>query len=237
MEGDAAERLIIKVKLEIEDTSWVQKLEPTWRNEVIDIKSMYSHAHPKAHRPDKGRVANAYLRWIIENYHHLPETMIFLPPRDAFEQDPLDLRSTILKLQIPFIQTSGYANLHCPTQKSRTTCNNKVLEPVKPSYELRTLEAKIPDVWREWFGNRTEVPDRIATVLGAQFAVSRAQVQNRGVEEYLKIWTWLNKTIMDDDSSGLVFEYMWHIVFGKEAIFCPERKRCQCELYGRCEDL
>jgi hypothetical protein len=163
--------------------------------------------------------------------------MVFLPPKDAFEQDPLDLRSTIPKLQIPFIQTSGYASLHCPTHKSRTTCNNKVLEPVKPSYELRTLEAKIPDVWREWFGNRTEVPDRIATVLGAQFAVSRAQVQNRGVEEYLKIWTWLNKTIMDDDSSGLVLEYMWHIVFGKEAIFCPERERCQCELYGRCEDL
>jgi hypothetical protein len=58
---DPAERLIVKVELENEDASWIQKLEPTWQNDIIAIKSMYPHAHPQAHRPDKGRIANSYL--------------------------------------------------------------------------------------------------------------------------------------------------------------------------------
>ncbi|KAF2035558.1 hypothetical protein EK21DRAFT_54473 [Setomelanomma holmii] len=235
-EGNAAERLIIKVRLEKEDTSWIQKLEPTWQSEIIEVKPIYSHLHPKAHRPDKGRVANAYLRWIIENYHHLPETMVFVSPKDSDFTDPLDLSKAISKFQIPFLHGSGYANLRCSTQKSRTTCNNKALDPFKPPYELRTLEAKIPDIWKKLFGEHVRVPDRIATVLGAEFVVTRGQVQKRSADEYLNYWTWLNKTIMDDDSSGLVFEYLWHVVFGKDAIFCPERERCLCELYGQCED-
>jgi hypothetical protein len=232
--GKSAERFIIKVKLEGEDTSWLPKLEPNWKHEIISIEPMYSNAHPKAHRPDKGRVANAYLAWIIENYNDLPETAVFLPPSDPFQEETLDLSAAIPAIQIPFIQSSGYANLHCPTSKSFTTCNGKSLNPMKPSYELRTLEAKIPDVWRECFGQRAGVPERIASVLGSEFAVSREQVKKRSVEDYLKLWSWLNKTIMDDDSSGLVLEYIWHVVFGKDPVFCPEETRCGCDLYGKC---
>ncbi|KAH7084947.1 hypothetical protein BKA63DRAFT_528809 [Paraphoma chrysanthemicola] len=234
-DGTTSDRLIVKVKLENEDTTWLQKLEPTWRNEIIDIKSMYSHAHPKAHRPDKGRVANAYLTWIIENYNNLPEIIVFLSPKDSFEHEPLDLRKAIPRIQIPFIQSTGFANLHCPTQKSLTTCNNRVLLPESPPSELRTLEAKMPNVWREWFGQDSEVPERIAAVRGADFVASRDQVRKQRVERYLKIYTWLNKTIMDDDSAGLVCEWMWHVLFGKGTVECPERERCECQLYGNCE--
>ncbi|KAF2833634.1 hypothetical protein CC86DRAFT_12572 [Ophiobolus disseminans] len=233
-EGQSAERTIIKVKLENEDASWISKLEPTWPSEIISIKPMYSNAHPKAHRPDKGRVANAYLAWIIENYNNLPETLVFLPPSDAFGEETLNLREAIPELQIPYIQSSGFANLHCPTSKSQTTCNGRSLNPHKPSYEFRTLEAKIPEVWKECFGDQAGVPGRIASVLGSEFVVSKEHVMRRSVDDYLKLWGWLNKTIMDDDSSGLVFEYIWHIVFGKDAIFCPEERRCECDLYGNC---
>jgi hypothetical protein len=236
-EGNAAERLIIKVKLKNEDASWVQKLEPSWQNNVIGIESMYSHAHPKAHRPDKGRVASAYLTWIIENYNILSETLVFLPPRDTSEKTHFGFHNILINLQIPYIQETGFANLRCPTQKSQTTCNDKALKPTHPPYELRTLEAKIPKVWETLFGNHTEVPQQIATVLGAAFAVSKAQVQKRSVDDYLKYWTWLNRTIMDDDSSGLLMEYLWPVVFGKEAIFCPEPSRCECDLHGRCDGV
>jgi hypothetical protein len=230
-----AERLIIKVALEEEDTSAIDSLAPTWQNTVILVEPLYSHAHPKAHRSDKGRVANAYLTWIVENYHDLPETLLFIPPRDSLEETPLDIRGVASTLQIPFIQTSGFVNLRCPSQKSRTTCNDHVLEPFAPTNEFRTLETNITQTWAGLFGKGTKIPLQIATVLGAEFAVSRAQVQMRSVEEYLKYWAWLNRTIMDDDSAGLVMEYLWHVVFGMNAIFCPERVRCECELYGKCE--
>ncbi|KAH7389567.1 hypothetical protein DE146DRAFT_619828 [Phaeosphaeria sp. MPI-PUGE-AT-0046c] len=232
-----AERLIVKIKLEDEDTTWLRQHEPVWQHDLVEIKSMYPHAHPEAHRPDKGRITDAYLRWIIVNYNNLPETLVFLPPADTYSRDSTDVRDTLAHLQIPFIQQSGFANLRCPTRKSRTTCNDKVLDPFFPPQELRTLEAKIPKVWEELFGKGVMVPSQIATVLGAEFVVSKEQVQKRSVATYLKYWTWLNRTIMDDDSSGLLFEYIWHIVFGKDAIFCPELARCECDLYDRCDGV
>jgi hypothetical protein len=99
------------------------------------------------------------------------------------------------------------------------------------------LEAKIPKIWETLFGNTTDIPKQIATVPEAKFAVSRAQVHKRNVEDYLKYWKWLNQTIMDDDSSGMLFEYLWHIIFGKDAIFCPEPTRCECDLYGECHGI
>ncbi|KAL5120538.1 hypothetical protein ACEQ8H_001557 [Pleosporales sp. CAS-2024a] len=229
---DPAERLLIKLKLDTEDASWTQRLEPPWQNNIITIDSMYSHAHPKAHRPDKGRVATTYLTWIIENYHALPETIAFVPPADSYAPRNVDLPTLLNHLRIPLVQQSGFANLHCPTQKS--TCDAKVLRPNQPPYQLRTLEAKIPDIWKELFGSHTPVPQQMATVLGAAFVVTRAQVQQRSADDYLKYWTWLNKTIMDDDSSGMLMEYLWPVIFGKDATFCPDPLVCECDLYGKC---
>lgn len=41
-------------------------------------------------------------------------------------------------------------------------------------------------------------------------------------------------TEMDDYDSGRVLEYMWHIMFGKEAVNCPDADDCYCRLYGKC---
>jgi hypothetical protein len=233
--GTTIQRLIIKVKLEGQDTAWLKELGPTWQHEYITIDPMYTHAHPEAHRPDKGRITNAYLTWIIENYNNLHETMVFMPPVDAWEQDTFDYRKALPKLQVPFVQQSGFVNLRCPSHKSPTSCNDKALRPYNPSHEFRTLEVDIPETYKYFFSNSTDVPQHIATVLGAAFAVSKAQVQKRSLDDYLRYWTWLNTTKMDDDSSGLLFEYLWHVVFGKEAVFCPDPVECECNVYGRCE--
>jgi hypothetical protein len=236
-ESDLPERLIVKVKLENEDTSWIQKLEPTWQTKVISIKSMYAHLHPDAHRPDKGRIANAYLTWIVENYNNLPEILVFLPPRDTWERKPLDFHNILSNLQIPFIQDSGFANLRCPYEMSDSTCNDKPLQVFEPAHPIHEFRNETSKIWTTLFSNTTDVPLRFGTVLGAELVVSKAQVQKRSAEEYLKYWTWLNKATMDDDSTGLVMEYMWPIVFGKEEVFCPEPVQCKCELYGKCDQV
>lgn len=234
------DRLILKVKLDGEDASWIDSLFPDWRKDVITIEKDFSKLYEYEKRVDKGRVADAYLRWIIENYKNLPETILFLPPGRArqargtqsiiWKSTGASLKKDIFALQTPFIQSSGFANLHCP---SPATCADLILPFRSPPNEFRTLEVAMPRVWEGLFGNTT-VPGQLATPPGAEFAVSKAQVQKRSVEEYVKFWTWLNKTVMDDDTAGLVFEHLWHVIFGRDPVFCPEEKQCKCELYGKC---
>jgi hypothetical protein len=35
--------------------------------------------------------------------------------------------------------------------------------------------------------------------------------------------------------SGLVLEYMWHIIFGKPAYYCSPAKECYCEKWSMCD--
>lgn len=223
--GDApAERRIVKVRLKDEDVSWIDSLFPTWQKELITIAKAFSKLHKDGTTVDKGRIANAYLTYLIENYNNLPETIIFLPPNQ--ESHP----SSISSLQISFIQSSGFANLHCPTP---STCADIVLPFRSAPNEFQTLNVTMSKAWEGIFGN-VAVPEELATPPGAEFVVSKIQIQKRSPEEYSKFWTWLNQTDMDDDTAGLVFEYLWPVIFGRESVFCPKEKQCECEVYGIC---
>lgn len=179
---------------------------------------------------DRGRVANAYLTWIIENYNNLPETMVFLPPENQPSTSGSRIRSEIVKLRVPFVQSAGFAPLKCPSEEA---CE-KLVRPFRdPPDELRTMEEPMENVWKQIFGDR-KVREDLATPPSAELAVSKAQVRKRGVNEYLKAWTWLNRTVMDDDSAGLVMEYLWPFLFGGDAVYCMEFKKCECEVYERC---
>ncbi|KAL2152155.1 hypothetical protein VTH82DRAFT_5339 [Thermothelomyces myriococcoides] len=79
------------------------------------------------------------------------------------------------------------------------------------------------------------VPERVGVSCCSQFAVSREAVRARPREDYVRWRDWLLRTPLDDDLSGRVFEYMWHIIFGKDAVFCPSAAECYCNLYGMCD--
>jgi len=42
---------------------------------------------------------------------------------------------------------------------------------------------------------------------------------------------WLLDTPLNDFTSGRVFEYLWHVIFGREPVFCPEMDQCYRDLY------
>lgn len=75
---------------------------------------------------------------------------------------------------------------------------------------------------------------RISVACCAQFAVSREQIYKRPLNDYIKIRQWVMDTEKDDAKSGRVMEYLWHIIFGKEAVHCPDQDTCYCKVYGRC---
>ena len=62
------------------------------------------------------------------------------------------------------------------------------------------------------------VPQVVGVACCSQFAVSRNQVLRRPKTDYQHFLKWLMDTDLNDDISGRIFEYMWHIIFGKNAV-------------------
>lgn len=82
--------------------------------------------------------------------------------------------------------------------------------------------------------NNPPFPGEIGAPCCAQFAVSKTQVLKRKKEEYERYRQWILDTELSDAKSGRTMEYLWHVIFGKEAVFCPDPDLCYCEVYGRC---
>ncbi|KAF1926125.1 uncharacterized protein M421DRAFT_225282 [Didymella exigua CBS 183.55] len=234
----APEKLIVKVQLEGEDLNWLLKLLPQWRNQVITIDKSFVYLHASGQRADKGRIADAYLGWLITNYNNLAETIVFVPTNPSKDTQDIskwrlphkELVQAIQDLQVPHIHKSGYAPLHCPAKHE---CEDTILPFRSPPDDYRTLEVKMAKTWQQMFNN-TDIPKELASPRGSAFVVTRELVQKRSVEEYTRYWGWLNKTKMDDESAGAVVERLWHVIFGREGVWCPEEEECQCEVFGRC---
>ena len=75
------------------------------------------------------------------------------------------------------------------------------------------------DAWPHLaFTGDEEVPQIIAAACCAQFAVSREQILERPLEDYVRYHQWLMNTTMSDEISGRIMEYAWHMIFGKEPV-------------------
>jgi hypothetical protein len=171
---------------------------------------------------NKGREANVYLTYLVENYEKLPSTIAFVHPHEdgyprAWHTDA-DSHSNVKSLsslRTEFVQSNGYANLRCIANPG---CPDEI-QPFREEYdnEDRRAEHAITDAWKQIFGN-DDVPNVIGAPCCAQFAVSRDQVRKRPLEFYVGALKWLHDTPLDDATSGRVFEYIWHIIFGQEAV-------------------
>jgi hypothetical protein len=224
------DRVVVMAKLPSDDTAWVHTDLPDWQSAIYDIDTETPHnsstLDPITNSTlrtlrNKGMEANAYLTYLVQNYDNLPSTIAFIHPHKdgypiAWHTDN-DQHSNVVSLQslnINFIQSNGYANLRCVNDPG---CPHEVMPFRDPPEEHRTIEAAMPDAWRDLFNN-TDVPHVLATPCCAQFAVSREQVQKRPLSEYKKYYTWLMETPLKDETSGRVFEYLWHILFGQDPV-------------------
>jgi hypothetical protein len=185
-----------------------------WQNTVYSVDNDTWPLHtPK----NKGREANVYLTYIADNYDKLPSTIAFVHPHEdgyprAWHTDANGYSNvkSLSSLRIEFVQ--GYANLRCIGIPG---CPDEI-QPLREEPD-RTTEHAFADAWEHIFGN-TDVPNVIATPCCAQFAVSRTQVHKRPREFYVGTLKWLHETPLDDDTSGRVLEYMWHIIFGRDPV-------------------
>lgn len=182
---------------------------------------------------NKGHESLAYLTFILDNYDALPATIAFMHAHErgrlpAWHVDAPGHSNpyTLQHLSLPLVQRAGYVNLRCNWNPGCSLASRR--------YANKNQVRITPSIWSALFGNETAMPEVIAQACCAQFVVSRERVRARKREDYVRMRDWVVGTGMGDDESGRVMEYLWHVVFGEESIFCPDRERCYCEVYGRC---
>ncbi|KAF3482504.1 uncharacterized protein GIQ15_05263 [Arthroderma uncinatum] len=239
--GDKA---IVMAALEEENTRWVKEYLPDWQRAIYTVNpSQKTLRDPNrlSTPANKGHEAMAYLTYVIEHYDALPSVVAFLHSHragflKAWHVDaPLhDNAIAMQSLQTEYVRQNGYVNLRCMRNLG---CASPGRHPLIT-----------PEVWGQLFNGTAQliegagkgkdmpmpIPKLVMAACCAQFAVSREQIRLRPLEDYVHFRQWLFDTRLNDASSGRVFEYLWHIIFGKEAIYCPEEDVCYCKVYGRC---
>ena len=188
---------------------------------------------------DRHLQAMAYLTFLVDHYDNLPLTMVFLHPHLEgwprawhTDSDGYNNINSIRSLRLDHLQREGYVNMRCIHDPG---CPAEIQPFREPREDHRTTEHAMLEAWPYMFGgNQSDIPPVIAEPCCSQFAVSKAQVLQRPKSEYLRFRQWLLDTPLDDDTSGRVMEYLWHVIFGKEAVYCPPLHQCRCEQFGRC---
>ncbi|KAF1980939.1 hypothetical protein K402DRAFT_365595, partial [Aulographum hederae CBS 113979] len=215
-----------------ENTSWVEKELIQWKSAIYSVNDPEAKLHTST---NKGKEGLPYLTYIVDHYDNLPSIIAFAHShRDGYPaawhtdrpgySNVLSLNS----LNTNFVQQNGYANLRC----NRTPGCPTELYLNRPRHEQPTVdEANFKAAWTELFPNE-EPPLAVGVACCAQFAVSRDQVLKRPRGDYERFLSWLLETKLDDEASGRVTEYMWHMIFGQLPQYCPSLEQCRCDVYG-----
>ncbi|KAK4136430.1 hypothetical protein BT67DRAFT_178524 [Trichocladium antarcticum] len=231
------EAQLVIASLKHEDTSWVRHHLPSWSHSIYIVDDPRAALTvPK----NKGREAMVYLTHLIDAYDTLAPTTVFAhAARFAWHNDDPDYDSlaTLRHLNLSHVQAAGYANLRCVWALG---CPVEIHPHARasdagPAAGRRAVTTE--EIYKQAFEELmpgVAVPQEVGVSCCSQFAVSRAAVRARPRQDYVRWREWLLETPLADDLSGRVFEYMWHIMFGKDAVFCPSAGECYCKLYGLC---
>ncbi|KAH0358805.1 hypothetical protein KCU65_g10182, partial [Aureobasidium melanogenum] len=109
---------------------------------------------------------------------------------------------------------NGYANLRCIAIPGYPDENQPFREEHR---EGRSAEHAFGDTWNQIFESNG-VPK---------------VVHKRPLEFYVGALRWLHDTPLDDATSGRVFEYLWHVIFGQDPVYSPDSEQCYHDVYGK----
>ncbi|KAL8828715.1 MAG: hypothetical protein Q9170_006484 [Blastenia crenularia] len=226
--GKAEDKVVVMAKVEAEDTEWVAEHLPDWQHAIYTVNPTSLPSNTTLTTPlNKGHESMAYLTYIIDHYTSLPSTLAFIHPHrrgflDAWHTDtPLhDNVAALRSLRLPFVQENGYTNLRCnpnpgclPSHRKNKHITKKVWREVFANASQSVLYLKGKGVRGEEY-----MPEEVGAACCAQFAVSRERVRERPVGDYEGFRQWVVDTELNDAKSGRVMEFLWHVVFGMDAV-------------------
>ncbi|MCJ1393738.1 hypothetical protein MMC18_006614 [Xylographa bjoerkii] len=223
-------KALVMAKTREENVDWAYELKPGW------IPYIYSTDHepgfPLALEHNVGREAMAYLTFIIGNYASLPEYIAFV--HAGFEQWHNDVggiytSDTLKELRIDTLKNRGYVNLRCHTEPG---CPISILpwNPTETDIRNNDTRAHLKQIYMDLLGAAEEqVPHEVGSACCAQFALTRERIRQRPQSDYIRMRDWALKVDLDTFGIGWVFEMMWHIVFGQNAVELVALTSCSQE--------
>jgi len=168
-----------------------------------------------------------YLSYIIDHYDVLPDVSVFVHGGDdAWHNDIMrdGVVAMLPRLRIPHLLHNGYTNLRC-THDSGCYPHNIRVWPKATEEELENVFNKD---YRRIFAKAymqimnvkklDQVPDEVANICCAQFAVSRDRIRMRAKRDYVRMQKWILDSEMSDHEVGWIFEKLWHIIFQENAV-------------------
>lgn len=236
----AFRKAVVMGKTSKEDTDWVQNFLPDWEPAiyVVDLEGNATSPTGLRTKMNKAREAMPYLTYMADHYDNFPDVAVFLHSHrkgypKAWHNDAkgYDAVNMLKELKLAEVQRRGYTNLRCIDYPG---CPNEVqLSRDEP----KEVDSLWPKVYGEFF-NMTEQAvkaqiDTVATPCCAQFAITRQQLHRRSKLEYQRFVALMEENDTDDHLLGTVMEYMWHVLFYQDAVYCDDTQHCWTELYGR----
>lgn len=112
----------------------------------------------------------------------------------------------INRVQIPYLQQHGYANLRCPWILG---CPVEIRPHTARHREDVHAGEYFKTGFMELFPDE-DVPEEVGVSCCAQFGVTRWKILERPRSEYIRFRNWLAETELTDELSGRIMEYSWH---------------------------
>lgn len=168
----------------------------------------------------RGRETASYLSYLIDNYDKLPEYSIFVHAKHGQWHNDVGSRTAdVLKsLRFQHINATGFVNIRCSLFPGCPVSVNP-LDPTEYDIRNRDTRAFFAEIYMELFDvPREQVPRHIGNVCCTQFAVTRARILQRPKSDYERMLRWADHTHEGDFGVGWVFEKLWDIIFGMDAI-------------------
>ncbi|KAH7385903.1 hypothetical protein BKA66DRAFT_415620 [Pyrenochaeta sp. MPI-SDFR-AT-0127] len=216
-----------------ENATWLHQYFPDWEKNIYRVDDPNA---PLTVPKNKGRESMVYLTYIIDRYDSLPDNVLFIHPnRYQWHNDDPDYDGLpmLRHFQLPYLEKEGYVNIRCAWSLG---CPSEI-KPLEEEGEHREAVHAGGDYKKAFLHlfPGTQVPRQIGVSCCAQFAATRQKIRERKKEEYIRYRDWIIETTLDDSISGRVFEYSWHMIFGKQPVHCPHAEECYCKVFGLCK--
>ncbi|KAJ5219611.1 hypothetical protein N7468_008815 [Penicillium chermesinum] len=199
------EGVIVMGRMRDQDTAWVGAELSEWRNFIYTVDDT---SFPR-HTP-KNKAAKPF-----RTYNLLSTTTTTSPPLGASATTRVRRSRGLCEPALPNVP-----RLPREIQPFRN--------PPKPG---DTGEKYYAQAWKELFNN-SDVPEVIGAPCCSQFAVSRDQILKRPLSDYQRMYDWVLNNDLPDEITSNIMEYSWHIIFGREPVFCPDVAQCYADVYG-----
>ncbi|KAK0702374.1 hypothetical protein B0H67DRAFT_595564 [Lasiosphaeris hirsuta] len=208
-----------------------------------------------SYRSSKGNEALAYLEYIVESYHDLPDIVIFIHNHDhAWHNARLfdfNMTRMLAHLDRKFVKDIGYFNLRCDwapgcparlrlrgsatSGAAAANSTGRTIGNVDGSEEESREETVMKAVWGELHPGHP-IPSTLAQPCCSQFVASRESIRAVPRQRWLHFRSWVLETPLSNWFAGRVWEYTWQFVLAGDGVttWCPLEKDCYCFGYGAC---